>query len=133
MKAKELELFRFIRWDQDVSSSAVWTQYCLTEPYGDGEWHLYDLAVDPGETTDLGQARPELLQEMLKEYDSYGDKVGLYDLEPGYCAQRQLAINLIQKTAINYWYVPASFFLLLAALMYGLVRLAITLGKRLRA
>ena len=122
----------------EVSGTAAlyrgnWKLTKTPEPYGDGEWHLYDLAVDSGETTDLGQARPELLREMLMEYDSYGDKVGLYDLEPGYSAQRQLAINLIQKTAINYWYLPTSFFLLLAVLLYGLVRLAITLGKRLRA
>src|SRR5690606_1282650 len=39
-------------------------------PYGDGEWHLYDLSTDPGETMDLTPAKPELAAELLRDYES---------------------------------------------------------------
>ena len=35
---------------------------------GDGEWHLYDIAKDPGEVMDLRTSLPELYQDMLREH-----------------------------------------------------------------
>ncbi len=35
------------------------------------EWHLFNIKTDPGETTDLVQENPDLLNEMLADYEAY--------------------------------------------------------------
>ena len=40
-------------------------------PLSTGQWELFDLEADPGEVNDLAEARPELLRELLAEYDGY--------------------------------------------------------------
>ena len=40
-------------------------------PLSTGQWELFDLEADPGEVNDLAAARPELLRELLAEYDEY--------------------------------------------------------------
>ena len=88
-------------------------------PFGDGEWHLYDIAIDPGETQDLASGNPELLADMLAEYETYADEVGVYELPPGQSARKQLNINAIKKTLVNYWYLPLGIVLGLLAVLYG--------------
>ncbi len=72
-------------------------------PMGDGQWRLYDLAVDPGETRDLSRDRPELMAEMLKDYAAYEVRVGVAKLPPGYTTQQQLMANALgrQKGSIG--------------------------------
>ncbi|MEM6319302.1 MAG: arylsulfatase [Bacteroidota bacterium] len=40
-------------------------------PYGDGQWRMYNIQADPGETKNLSEAHPEQFQEMLTHYDTY--------------------------------------------------------------
>ena len=49
----------------------------VTPPYGDGQWHLFNLAEDPGETRDLAAEMPELLQELQTAWEQYADEVGV--------------------------------------------------------
>ncbi|MET0240909.1 MAG: arylsulfatase [Sphingobium sp.] len=44
---------------------------------GDGQWHLFDLATDPGETSDLSAAQPVKLAELIAEWDRYAKKNGV--------------------------------------------------------
>lgn len=76
-------------------------------PHGDGNWHLYDLSVDPGETTDVAPQHPSLFQEMRDEYNAYANDVGVFELPPGESSRKQLVINAIKGTASNYWYIFA--------------------------
>lgn len=76
-------------------------------PHGDGNWHLYDLSVDPGETTDVAPQHPSLFQEMRDEYSAYANDVGVFELPPGESSRKQLVINAIKGTASNYWYIFA--------------------------
>ncbi len=39
--------------------------------YGDGEWHLYDIRKDPGETKPLEKDQPERLAKMVEWYEQY--------------------------------------------------------------
>lgn len=39
--------------------------------WGDGEWHLFDILNDPGETQPLETERPEQLQAMVEFYQQY--------------------------------------------------------------
>jgi arylsulfatase A-like enzyme len=62
-------------------------------PVGDGEWHLYDIAKDPGETTDLAAALPHQLQQMLSNFREYVRQNGVLPTPRDFDAQRQVAIN----------------------------------------
>ena len=66
-------------------------------PVGDGEWHLYNIAQDPGETTDLAAARPERLQQMLSDYEDYARRNGVLPVPTNFDAQRQVAINGLRE------------------------------------
>ena len=110
---------------------ANWKITTMPPPLGDGEWHLYDLATDPGETTDLASENPELMADMLADYRSYVEEVGIFELEPGESAGRQLRINALKKTAVNYWYLLLGIIVVPLAVIYGLVRLVgMTLRRR---
>ncbi|WP_121631967.1 arylsulfatase [Tropicibacter alexandrii] len=92
-------------------------------PRGDFTWRLYDLSVDPGETTDLAGENPELFAEMRAEYDAYAAQTGVLDLGPEDYAEKQLFANLLDRTFSKYW--PYILGLVLASLagLYGLYRL----------
>ena len=49
----------------------------VAEPFGPGEWRLYDTVNDPGETTDLSTEMPELLSELKEAWVQYADDVGV--------------------------------------------------------
>jgi arylsulfatase len=48
-----------------------------TGMFGDGEWHLYDIKKDPGETRPLEGEQPERLQKMIDIYESYAKERGI--------------------------------------------------------
>jgi len=45
--------------------------------YGDGEWHLYDISNDPGETRPLDRDQPDRLEKMIALYDQFAKEKGL--------------------------------------------------------
>jgi arylsulfatase len=48
-------------------------------PFGTGEWQLFDLSKDPGETTDLSAAHPEIRKELIDAWQSYAKLNNVYD------------------------------------------------------
>ena len=46
-------------------------------PYGPGEWELFDIYLDPGETTDLASQHPKKLEELKADWESYAKEVGV--------------------------------------------------------
>ncbi len=44
---------------------------------GDGHWHLFNIAADPGETDDFSAAQPAKLAELTTEWDRYAQKNGV--------------------------------------------------------
>jgi len=44
---------------------------------GDGQWHLYNLAEDPGEQNDLKELEPERFKELMQAWQTYEQKNGL--------------------------------------------------------
>lgn len=42
----------------------------------DGQWQLYDVVRDPGETADLSETHPEKLKELLGMWDEYVRETG---------------------------------------------------------
>ncbi len=48
------------------------------------EWHLFNIRTDPGETKDLAQQQPDLLAEMLADYENYVQTNNVLPLPEGY-------------------------------------------------
>ena len=74
-------------------SSLYRGDYKLTRnmpPFGDRQWRLFNLAVDPGETRDLSAEQPELLAELMAAYEAYEQRVGVLPVPADYDAQRRL-------------------------------------------
>jgi len=55
-----------------------WLQAAGVE--GAGSWQLYNLREDPSELHDLAEQEPELLAEMVANYDEYGESMGIIDV-----------------------------------------------------
>jgi arylsulfatase/uncharacterized sulfatase len=66
-------------------------------PLGDGQWHLYDIVRDPGETIDLAAKKPAQMQNMLSAYQRYVQENGVLALPKGYDSNEQVLTNLMHK------------------------------------
>ncbi|MEG6549691.1 arylsulfatase [Desulfocurvibacter africanus] len=53
-----------------------WKILFLAPPYGESEWHLYNLQDDPQELTNVASEHPAKLAEMLAEWNAYSNAVG---------------------------------------------------------
>ena len=93
-------------------------------PRGDFTWRLYDLSVDPGETTDLAGENPELFAEMRAEYEAYSAETGVLDLGAEDYAEAQLFSNLLERVIGKYWPYLAGLIVASLAGLYVLFRLA---------
>ncbi len=49
----------------------------VAPPYGSGNWHLYNVVDDPGETRDLAKEQPEILKRLQAAWDRYARDVGV--------------------------------------------------------
>lgn len=68
-------------------------------PVGDGQWRLYDLAADPGETVDLSAQRPDAVRTMRAEYERWAEAHGVLPMPEGYDPSRQVLVNSL----LDYW------------------------------
>jgi hypothetical protein len=69
---------------------------------GDGQWYLYDIKHDPGETKDLKTEMPEVFKVMQADYAAYAKSNDILAMPDGYNPVRQVVIN----SFVNYW-IPA--------------------------
>jgi arylsulfatase len=49
----------------------------VPKPFGDGQWRLFNVVMDPGETNDLAKEKPKLLKELQQAWDQYADETGV--------------------------------------------------------
>jgi len=96
-------------------------------PVGDGQWHLYDIEADPGETRDLKGQLPDALTSMLQDYDVYVKEHGVLPVPEGYSPAKQVTIN----SFYNYW-LPAYGKKVAAALVLILLAAGVRIGVRRR-
>jgi arylsulfatase len=52
----------------------------MPPPFASGEWELYDLKTDPGETNDLSREYPEKVQEMVALWEQYKEDNTVLDI-----------------------------------------------------
>jgi arylsulfatase/uncharacterized sulfatase len=65
-------------------------------PLGDGQWRLFNIVEDPGETVDLASIQPATFQRMLSRYQRYQHENGVLPLPAGYTQMKQLVSNMLQ-------------------------------------
>jgi arylsulfatase/uncharacterized sulfatase len=87
-------------------------------PVGDGQWHLYDIVRDPGETQDLQSRKPEEFRSMRAEYDTYAQANGVLPMPEGYQPRKQVLINSLVNVYLPRARVPVAVVLVL---LVGLV------------
>jgi arylsulfatase len=58
-----------------------WKATWIAEPFGSGDWQLFDVAKDPGESRDLADQYPDVTQDLANKWESYADEVGVVERE----------------------------------------------------
>lgn len=64
------------------------------QPWGDGQWRLFNLETDPGETEDLSAAHPAIFEQMQADYAAYAERVGVLEVPAGYNSVEQVEKNM---------------------------------------
>lgn len=55
----------------------AWKIVNMPQPYGNGNWQLYNLSEDLSESRDLSQQQPKILAELINEWKSYAANNGV--------------------------------------------------------
>lgn len=69
-------------------------------PVGSGEWQLFDIARDPGETRDLRASRPEDFARLLAAYRAFERAEGVLPLPQGYEPREQVTRNALRRVVL---------------------------------
>ncbi len=72
--------FREIGWsayDMDAYRQGDWKVLRLPEPFGSGDWQLYDLAADPGKMHDLTSEFPDRAASLAVSFADYAESNGV--------------------------------------------------------
>ena len=77
----ETETLAFEHGGQRAVFRGNWKALWIQPPNGTGGWQLFNLAMDPGETTDLAAANPALMAELAAAYERHAAEVGV--IPPG--------------------------------------------------
>lgn len=70
-------------------------------PVGDGEWRLFNIVTDPGETMNLAEAEPQRFQRMLANYEQYRRDNKVIPVPEGYSQMRQIVLNALLQNREN--------------------------------
>jgi arylsulfatase len=66
---------------------ADWKAVFIPPPEGPGEWQVYNLTNDRGETADLSKLYPDKLNRLLRLWDEYAERTGVLLNPPGLLAK----------------------------------------------
>lgn len=91
-------------------------------PVGDGEWKLYNVAQDPGETRDLSSELSEIKAELEADYAVYAARMGVLEMPEGYNSTRQVLKNSMQKMYQKYMWLLMLLGAVATLLLYWLLR-----------
>ena len=61
------------------------------------EWHLFNIRTDPGETRDLAQEQPALLEDMVIDYENYAQANNVLPMPEGYARTRAILGDALQQ------------------------------------
>jgi hypothetical protein len=63
-------------------------------PFGDKQWHLYNLRVDPTEANDISSTKPDLVKTLTAAYADYIKKYGVVEVPDDYSVVEQAKKNM---------------------------------------
>lgn len=69
-------------------------------PYGNGNWHLFNITTDPGETTDLAASDPVRFAQMQADYAAFAKADGVLPMPEGYSAPKQISANALRTLLV---------------------------------
>lgn len=76
-------------------------------PLGDGEWYLYNIAKDPGETNNLKKTHPDIFATLMQAYQTYVEENGVLPIPTDYDQRKQVIKNAIHqrliKPILDFW------------------------------
>lgn len=72
-------------------------------PLGDGQWYLYDIVRDPGETTDLRDSEPERYVAMQADYAAYEQQNNVLPMPAGYDYMQQ-TVSYTHRVLLARWW-----------------------------
>jgi hypothetical protein len=61
---------------------------------------MYNLKIDPAETTNIAAENPLIFQIMLSKYEMFAIKVGVQQMPDGYNAQKEVGLKSL-KVILN--------------------------------
>jgi arylsulfatase len=76
------ETFAMAHSGQRAVFRGTWKALWIAPPNGIGNWQLFDLAADPGETIDLAAAHPDVLAELAAAWERHAEDVGVMPADP---------------------------------------------------
>ena len=65
-------------------------------PIGDGIWHLYNIAIDPGETEDLKEQQPQRFARMQSLYEQFVAEHGVLPVAVDFDPQQVMFAGLVR-------------------------------------
>lgn len=89
-------------------------------PIGDGIWHLYNIAIDPGETEDLKEQQPQRFARMQSLYEQFVAEHGVLPVAEDFDPQQVMFAGLVRDRFGGY--LIALFCVVIALLAFGLYR-----------
>ena len=89
-------------------------------PIGDGIWHLYNIAIDPGETEDLKEQQPQRFARMQSLYEQFVVEHGVLPVAEDFDPQQVMFAGLVRDRFGGY--LIALFCVVIALLAFGLYR-----------
>jgi arylsulfatase len=75
------EMIGFELWGRMGARKGDWKISWVEEPFREQRWYLHYLKDDPGETADLSHFFPEILDELLADWEVYKDKFNIIPSE----------------------------------------------------
>jgi arylsulfatase A-like enzyme len=73
----ETEALVFENGGQRAVFRGDWKALWIQPPNGIGDWQLFNLANDPGETNDVASENPEIMAELAAAYDEQVVELGV--------------------------------------------------------
>ena len=70
-------------------------------PVGDGQWRLYNIVDDPGETKDLASEQSVRFEQMLAAYEAYRRENKVIAVPQGYNQIEQLVSNSLLEYRVG--------------------------------
>lgn len=91
-------------------------------PVGSGDWQLFDIANDPGETRDLRVERPTEFARLSEAYRVFERDDRVLPLPEGYEPRQQVTRNALRRVILPALAWPASIGAALILLLWGVSR-----------